>query len=257
MGRANSSVLQGQSKRRKGVAVFVNYVSKRIHPLALREAFSEYGKVLDVYIAFNNRKRTGSRSMFAFVRFSNVLEAMAAVEMTNGRLMDGFRIRTFLDKGAAVESRSLKNSKVANFRSEKMKSRQAGHDKGIDERLYKVVLMLNKGNGKSVEVPVEPVKGSTVGLEASEAMQIVTLEKDSEWLIQCLVRQIKAMYDPEFVQRVLVADGFKVKIHCWSGSYVLIHFEEIEQMEIFWDLKESLLKSWFEDIDTVENFGKE
>ncbi|KAK8628221.1 hypothetical protein V6N13_063931 [Hibiscus sabdariffa] len=113
---------------------------------------------------------------------------MAAVEMTNGRLMDGFRIRTFLDKGAAVESRSLKNSKVANFRSEKMKSRQAGHDKGIDERLYKVVLMLNKGNGKSVEVPVEPVKGSTVGLEASEAMQIVTLEKDSECRLGRVIR---------------------------------------------------------------------
>ncbi|KAK8498299.1 hypothetical protein V6N11_061733 [Hibiscus sabdariffa] len=68
---------------RRGVAVFVNFVSKRIHPSTLKEAFEVYGKVIDVFIAFNSVKRRGMRSTFAFVRFSNPKEAMNAIKGAN------------------------------------------------------------------------------------------------------------------------------------------------------------------------------
>ncbi|KAK8681874.1 hypothetical protein V6N13_054273 [Hibiscus sabdariffa] len=79
-------------------------------------------------------------------------------------------------------------------------------------------------------------------------------EKDKQWLKKCLVGQIVAMYDASFVQQMLTLEGFKVKVSCWSGYYVIISFEEEEQIEIFWDLKESVLKPWLVDIDIVENF---
>ncbi|KAK8583377.1 hypothetical protein V6N13_022083 [Hibiscus sabdariffa] len=64
------------------------------------------------------------------------------------------------------------------------------------------------------------------------------------------------MYDANFVQQVLVADGFKVKVSVWSGFFTLVYFEEEEQMEIFWDLKETLLDSWFVSIDSLDSFIK-
>ncbi|KAL4341440.1 hypothetical protein GQ457_08G019460 [Hibiscus cannabinus] len=211
------------------------------------------------------------RSTFAFVRFSNVIEAMTAVDLANGRIMDGFRIKTFLDREANVESMKLKGKGNVVVCEKRVQRKEAGYDKGVDEQSYKEVLMFNEGDRKGEEVHTEPVKGvktqvkpaksfgriikgSTTGLKVEEPLQFVNMKSDPGWLNQCLVGQI---YDPDFIQQVLVAEGFKVKICCWSGYYVVIQLEEIEQVEIFWDLKESMLKSWFTDIDTVENFRKE
>ncbi|KAK8624970.1 hypothetical protein V6N13_089854 [Hibiscus sabdariffa] len=80
------------------------------------------------------------------------------------------------------------------------------------------------------------------------------VDLDKRWLDNCLIVQITAIYDAELVQQLLVAEGFKVKVIRWIGFYVVICFEEEEQVSIFWDLKESLLKPWFSDIDTVESF---
>ncbi|KAL4320202.1 hypothetical protein GQ457_18G015870 [Hibiscus cannabinus] len=263
-GRVVPPGVQDRARSRKGVAVFIINVSKRIHPTTLREAFSEYGKIYDVYIAFNNRKRRGLRSTFAFVRFSNVLEAMNAVDLANGRLMDGFRIKTFLDRGAGKHSRSLKNSGVGALRVEKVKRREVALDKGLDERTYKEALMFNtsKGDVDGVSTKIVNECGKPcgeVGVDplASEAVQIGLVDKDQSWLKHCLVGHINSMYDPEFVQQVLISEGFSVKVSSWSGFYVVVQFQEEEQMDIFWDLKESVLKPWFEEIDTVESFMRE
>ncbi|XP_039011878.1 polyadenylate-binding protein 5-like [Hibiscus syriacus] len=72
-------------------SVFVNNVSKRIHPSSLKEAFMEYGVVSDVFIAFRSRRRLYDKSNFAFVRFKSKQEARVAVRKADGRLMDGFK----------------------------------------------------------------------------------------------------------------------------------------------------------------------
>ncbi|KAK8517252.1 hypothetical protein V6N12_032448 [Hibiscus sabdariffa] len=263
-GRVVPPGVQDRARSRKGVAVFINNVSKRIHPTTLREAFSEYGKIHDVYIAFNNRKRRGLRSTFAFVRFSNVLEAMYAADLANGRLMDGFRINTFLDRGAGKHSRSLKNSGVGAPRVEKVERREVALDKGLDERTYKEALMFNRSKGDVDGVSTKIVNdcgkpSGEVGVDplVSEVVQIGIVDKDQSWLKHCLVGHINSMYDPEFVQQVLISEGFSVKVSSWSGFYVVVQFQEEEQMDIFWDLKESVLKPWFEEIDTVESFMRE
>ncbi|KAK9019120.1 hypothetical protein V6N11_034159 [Hibiscus sabdariffa] len=193
------------SVRPEGFSVFIIYVSKRIHKLELREAFAVYGMVLDVYITYNNPRRSGMKSTFAFVRFNRLDEALKAVKQGNGRLMDGFAIKVFL------ENRHSSKVKVS--------------------------------NGQVLK-------------NSQEAGKVNVFETESEWLEFCVIGQIKSMYDTDFVQQVLQADCFKVKVCGWSGYYTIIRFEEQEQIPIFWDLKESLLQSWFSDINTDMNKKK-
>ncbi|KAK8534172.1 hypothetical protein V6N12_047565 [Hibiscus sabdariffa] len=86
------------TRRRPGCAVFVTNVSKRIHWSALCEAFQVYGSVIDTFIAYKNLRRRGKPTTFAFVRFGQQHEARAAADLGDGRIMDGFKIRVFLDK---------------------------------------------------------------------------------------------------------------------------------------------------------------
>ncbi|GMJ09343.1 hypothetical protein like AT2G27330 [Hibiscus trionum] len=65
--------------RRLGFTIFMDNVSRRIHPKTLREAFQEYGSVVDVYIAYGNAKRRNKPTVFAFVRFSNKFEAETTI----------------------------------------------------------------------------------------------------------------------------------------------------------------------------------
>ncbi|KAK8564991.1 hypothetical protein V6N12_058567 [Hibiscus sabdariffa] len=203
---------------RDGVLVFINFVSKRIHKSGLKEAFVVYGKVLDVYIAYNNTKRVGMNNTFAFVRFSCLGEALRAVNQGNGRLMDGFSIKVFLEKRLSTQARKPK-----------------------------------------VDALREDVQDGTMWVEDrpesnTNIIQVNVFEYEREWIKSFVVGQIKAMYDTELVQQALQADGFKITVCQWLGFYAVIRFEEEEQIPIFWDLKESLLKSWFTDIDTVDNF---
>ncbi|KAL4308915.1 hypothetical protein GQ457_01G015960 [Hibiscus cannabinus] len=87
-------------RRRLGCSVFVNNVSKRIHQATLREAFQSYGVVLDVFISYWNARRKGKPTTFAFVRFKNFVEAKKAVVLGDRRLMDGFKIRVFMENNS-------------------------------------------------------------------------------------------------------------------------------------------------------------
>ncbi|XP_039059541.1 serine/arginine-rich splicing factor SC35-like [Hibiscus syriacus] len=76
--------------------VFMDNISKRIHHSTLKEAFSVYGEVIDVFIAYN--KRYGKKTTFALVRYKKLTAANRAIEMGDGRLMDGHFIRVFKEK---------------------------------------------------------------------------------------------------------------------------------------------------------------
>ncbi|KAK9042828.1 hypothetical protein V6N11_071183 [Hibiscus sabdariffa] len=54
----SSSVFQ----KRRGFSVFVDNVSKRIHYFTLREAFSAYGEIVDVYVAYRSKRRSWRRT---------------------------------------------------------------------------------------------------------------------------------------------------------------------------------------------------
>ncbi|KAL4379875.1 hypothetical protein GQ457_02G034280 [Hibiscus cannabinus] len=242
-----------------GFAVFINYVSRRIHRLALMEAFSEYGKVVNVYIAYNNFKRRKYKSTFAFVRFSKREEADRAVKLGDYRKMDGFFIRVFFDKemskkkeGSAQQDNNGVKQKMWKNRLElNLKEGGSYRDALLTKSLYVKVEEIQRGDVRnscpcSNFYPPNSYGPKSIPLSIPSSAQL--------WLNDCLVGEIKGMYDVDFVQQALRSDGFNVKVCCWSGFYAIIHFLEEEQKQIFWDLRSSLLHSWFSDIDTLENF---
>ncbi|KAK8601296.1 hypothetical protein V6N12_051134 [Hibiscus sabdariffa] len=97
-GRNNAGEWKRATNKRQGVTIFVEFVSKRIHRAALMEAFSEYGRVLDVYMAYYNKKRYSRKYTFAFVRFARWEDAARAVVRGNNRRMDGFHVKVYFDK---------------------------------------------------------------------------------------------------------------------------------------------------------------
>ncbi|KAK8676837.1 hypothetical protein V6N13_142399 [Hibiscus sabdariffa] len=172
-------------------------------------------------------------------------EAQVAVERANNRLMDGFRIKVFIDtKALGAHKVSAGGEKKGNLQEYKAEESY----KGVDGRSYKEVLMSKITTVNEVtslgcpQVLDGQLKEEKVELSSLEkGLLFVTTEKDKEWLRKCLVGKISAMYDAEFVQQVLQSEGFKVKVSCWSGFFAIIHFEEEEQINIFWDLKDSIL----------------
>ncbi|KAL4319692.1 hypothetical protein GQ457_18G003410 [Hibiscus cannabinus] len=245
---------------RAGVSIFINHVSKWIKTSTLKEAFQEYGNVLDVYIAYYNRRRWRMNSTFAFVRYSNLWEAMNAVDLANNRRMVGFTIKVFLDRKTSETPKSIITNGKCQIVANPNRAKIA---RVKDSRTYKEAL-LNKtricskevNNGSKEGTSEACGRGLIIGGENLAPKSIVINEADKEWLKNCLIGQVSAMYDQDFVQQILQSEGFRVKVSRWIGFYSIICFEEEEQIEIFWDLRETMLKHWFSDIDTVGNFMK-
>ncbi|KAL4313034.1 hypothetical protein GQ457_01G003880 [Hibiscus cannabinus] len=243
---------------RPGISVFVNFVSKRIHRSTLLEAFSIYGKVIDVYIAYNNPRRTKNSHTFAFIRFSSWEEARKAVELGNNRRIDGFYIKVNLDFKQKDCNSSGSPQVEINKRKPTLISKDAYNL--TTGRSYKEVLVpknnsppprcKDNNHHKAPDAPIMPNNNPNF-----EPFHFTIPPKDLAWLEYSLVGQVKSMYDANFVQEILRSEGFKVKVSVWSGSYVIIQFEEEEQLPIFWDLKNSMLRDWFDDIDTVDHFS--
>ncbi|KAK8656827.1 hypothetical protein V6N13_098762 [Hibiscus sabdariffa] len=140
-----------------------------------------------------------------------------------------------------------------------------GSAKVVRGRSYKDVLVGNIAGIKEESSHVAKVElgnedhTNVTGVEVLgdvRPLEFKIYKKEKEWLNSCLIGQIVAMYDVDFVQQMLLAEGFKVSVSNWSGFYVVIKFEEEEQVDICWDLKDTVLKPWFTDIDTMENFMK-
>ncbi|KAK8592927.1 hypothetical protein V6N12_045020 [Hibiscus sabdariffa] len=157
------------ARRRTGFSVFVTNISKRIHRTTLGEAFQVYDSVVDSFIAYKNIKRKGKPTTSAFVRFRRQHEARKAVTQGDGRIMDGFKIRVFLDK---------------NFPGEKCKStdlttsQQRAGNALRDLRSYKEVVMgkrrpVDRSRNSMTEVDTINKK---FGRQSEEVSSVAVLE---------------------------------------------------------------------------------
>ncbi|KAK8556345.1 hypothetical protein V6N12_002752 [Hibiscus sabdariffa] len=113
-----------------------------------------YGHVVDVYIAYRNRKRQWKPTTFAFVRFGSLAEAKWAVKNVDNRKMDGFCIKVFLTK---EEGEGAAEKKPVQLIRTKNKWRPAI----IDKRSFKEALM-------GVPKPITPKYSIKADLAARE-----------------------------------------------------------------------------------------
>ncbi|KAL4364305.1 hypothetical protein GQ457_04G029470 [Hibiscus cannabinus] len=165
-----------------GFVVFINYVSRRIHRLALMEAFSEYGKVLNAYIAYNNFKRRKYKSTFAFVRFSKMEEAARAEGSAQ-------------QENNGVKQKMWKNRLEFNF-----KEGGSYKDALLTEAISVQMEEIQRGDVRnscpcSNFYPPNIYGPKSIPLSIPSSVQL--------WLKDCLVGEIKGMYDVDFVQQAL------------------------------------------------------
>ncbi|XVE68919.1 hypothetical protein DITRI_Ditri09bG0108400 [Diplodiscus trichospermus] len=73
--------------------VYVGNLSNRVSKGAIWEAFSEYGRVMDVYIPSSFRGNWGKDTIFGFVRYKFRSEMVNAIIVGNNRKIDGRFIR--------------------------------------------------------------------------------------------------------------------------------------------------------------------
>ncbi|KAK8655417.1 hypothetical protein V6N13_107993 [Hibiscus sabdariffa] len=218
----------------KGVSVFVNFVSKRIHPRTPREAFKGYGRLVDVYIAYKNVSRLGLKSTFAFVRFASRKEALLAVQNANNRLMDGFKINVFLDKKTSPQRKAQGRTSDG----EPLAYKKVGVISDfVDGRTFKDVMM---GYSKKLVLKVSAERKDESNVSSfseekpkvlvpilAEPLQIEIVEGEKTWLKNCLVGQISAMYDAEDSARMQKLSYAKYEDdHCWINSEKMNSFHE-------------------------------
>ncbi|KAK8510658.1 hypothetical protein V6N12_055585 [Hibiscus sabdariffa] len=213
-------------RRRLGVSVFVDNVSKRIHQKALWEAFQVYGSVVDVYIALRNQKRKNKAATFAFVRFKSDREAAMVIERGNGRIMDGFKIvvraakenhRSSPVRAGEVDPVKLfvKNKKqkinfatlkdTISYKEVLLGANKDFEDFEVEGRVNRSMVQASLSNKGSCETEVMVVKSwppQPVINEMSSCL-IAIPKEEMKWKERCLVGEIKAMYNIEEQDRVM------------------------------------------------------
>ncbi|GMJ01386.1 hypothetical protein HRI_003807800 [Hibiscus trionum] len=133
-------------RRSQGVSVFIGNISRRIHRSALGVAFSGYGRVIDVFIAYKNKKRSHKPTTFAFIRFRNMADAKRAIAEGNGRRLDGFTIRVFM--AFTKPPRNYEGLNEVKDKPSRLtpKNRATYPFKFRDLRTYKEALLSSKGH---------------------------------------------------------------------------------------------------------------
>ncbi|GMJ05216.1 hypothetical protein HRI_004190800 [Hibiscus trionum] len=261
MGDRASENGRGISHWRVGYTVFVDNVSKRIHHSALKEAFGSYGKVVDVFVAYRNRKRRLKPTTFAFIRFNKKVEAIRAMKESSGRLMDGFRVRVVeaTTKSAAVPQHTAK---------EPMGKKCQWALK--DSRSFRDVLLGKKVGGNKVNpgettitpnlenatvVLVEECSPNTEGPACSGGKSIIIVrDVEMEWRKRSLVGQIKSMYNMDVTQEGLRSDGVNVEVCPWNGLQVILRFPSSVECQACWNRRTELVELWFDELELLEGF---
>ncbi|GMI99180.1 hypothetical protein HRI_003587300 [Hibiscus trionum] len=246
--------------------IFVDNVSRRVSRHALRDIFSNFGRVCRVFIPLRNEKPKYKYVTFAFVSMEKQEEMERAIQKTDRIKLDGFVIRS-------SKARFMRNKVHENFasgshggvhrkttymeqhtdRSEKLKGKVYGDTfpPGGNSKSYRQVVLENP-------ISAEEGKKDADGVSSREGINPKSKNiKDFQaptnaiiWMKQCLAGVIKESFDSEFVQRALLNDDIGVKISKWgvNNDYVVIHFESVEMMNQILATKKDELCYWFDHI---------
>ncbi|KAE8726846.1 hypothetical protein F3Y22_tig00005974pilonHSYRG00134 [Hibiscus syriacus] len=209
--------------------IFVNNVSKRIHPSSLKEAFKEYGAVSDVYVAFRNRRRLADRTTFAFVRFRSKHAASPR--------------RSSIDSGKLVK------------RVWKPSFRDSRSFKDALEGRYDGNALNKKWLNATIHVSILDERDRVLNRDAKSVNPNIVLSKNElRWREFCLVGRIKRMYNIEIIHTTFQAEGFDVRVSSWLDLMVVIQFKGSKELSKCWDCRDDWLRSWFDELELFEAY---
>ncbi|GMJ11822.1 hypothetical protein HRI_004851400 [Hibiscus trionum] len=250
-------------KRRVGQAVFINNVSKRIHHRTLGEAFSVYGTVLDVYIAYRNPSRQGKRTTFAFVRFNSRSGVRKAVDFGDGRILDGFRIRVFEERAKArsksqgAEISNTLKQPFAAFRDNRSYTDVVRGVKNFHREIpgnFRPTAKRNEATGEATtnRLGVVIVEDKQVREQYSHS-SLLFVPKPT-WKSLSFAGRIKPMYNVELVQDALISEGLIVQVCPWYGMLSIIRCGNKETFSRCWEMRMELIRTWFDELECLEGF---
>ncbi|OMO83175.1 hypothetical protein COLO4_22653 [Corchorus olitorius] len=147
-------------------SIFVSNLCTRVSKRALWDAFSDYGKVADVFIQRNNK--TQGPTTFAFVRFWKEKDARFALEKANFRFLEGIRIRV----SSAKNSRRTVVSNKSKYPLMKQvdERRTVVRESKVDGRSFKEVVVLSRNcNGERGEPAKQQVRSDTNQKDAQQS----------------------------------------------------------------------------------------
>ncbi|XVF78709.1 hypothetical protein PTKIN_Ptkin14bG0157400 [Pterospermum kingtungense] len=156
--------------------VFIGQLSIRVSKQELWEVFNRFGRVVDVFIP-SGKKRVWSSVSYAFVRYKTEREIRKAVQLGDGRLLDG---RSIIVKKASFGWNARRRSPIMKRRSPTLSMRRSDAlNNERDHRSYKEVVMggipEQSWNGEYKVVKgyesMEKIKGASEGANVAKQVQ--------------------------------------------------------------------------------------
>ncbi|KAK8697394.1 hypothetical protein V6N13_113545 [Hibiscus sabdariffa] len=184
-----------------------------------------------------------------------VIDQRVARQWSNGVQFVGERRKRGLSSTISGERgfRDNKMNRKVNRESKKMK--ESG--KVVDSRSYKEALLgniigVNAQRPQEAEVELGHVahEKEVVGNAAHVNVEVCKADQGCELVPGVSVNELEVM---KSVSPLVMALNKKDK-EWLNNCLIVLKFDEEEQIDIFWELKDTILKPWFSDIDTVANF---
>ena len=225
---------------------------------ALWEAFSTYGKVIDVFISFQNRRTKNRAATFAFVRYKNEYELSKAIEFGNNRRIDGRHIKVKKASYGWNERSTKAGSQESVSKVSESQKSSKNLDACRDDRSYKDALVgtnppasenrADKDASTSAEAMpvVEKVVNNVCLKEVNYDLEIP--KSDMDWLQRSAVGRLAGNFHYKVVQKALTSGGINCCLSPMGGISVLLTFNGREEMVDNLNNSKGFFDEWFDVI---------
>ncbi|KAH7857183.1 hypothetical protein Vadar_009933 [Vaccinium darrowii] len=215
----------------KVTTVYVDNLSDDMDAEWLRQIFSKFGRMMDVFIP---RKRSKHyKSKFGFVRFDRAEDAYEAIASLNGI---SIRDKKMLAKVATFGA----GTGAGAFQSSHSKQEyKASKGKEVDGVVKQNAVYTNSGWDKSF---ADVVRGKLIPKRLS------VKPIGNEWLERSVVAKLKSLSAMESVRDVLHCKGvFGIDVKDMGGLWVVLTFSSAEQLQSALGGDLSWLSNWFSE----------
>ncbi|KAH7852824.1 hypothetical protein Vadar_029715 [Vaccinium darrowii] len=224
--------------------VFVDNLPRDMDAGWLRQIFSSFGRVVDVFIPL--KRSSGFNTKFGFIRFKKKEEASCAIDALDGLLIRNFRILVQFAKRPKPTPSSAKSF----------------HKIQVGEHNGNLVHSDHRWNPKSgVDHPKQssscPPSYADIlrgGSKVARPKLVEGFVTDVDWLRKSAVGRLINYCYVNTLQDLFISNGiWDAHIRSIGGLNVLISFDSDELLNSFLLDKDNLLPKWFSTVEAWNN----
>ncbi|KAH7846637.1 hypothetical protein Vadar_016320 [Vaccinium darrowii] len=208
----------------------------------LRQIFSSFGRVVDVFIPL--KRSLGFKTKFGFIRFKKKEEATCAIDALDGLLIRNFRILVQFAKYPKSTPSTVKSFQKI----------QVGDHNGnlFDHRwIPKSGVDHPKQSTSGPPSYADILRG---GSKVTRPKLVGGIETDVDWLRKSAVGRLINYCDVNKLQDLLISNSiWDAHVRSIGGLNVLISFDSVELLNSFLLDKDNLLPKWFSTVEAWNN----